>query len=103
MSSQMSLDIVRLTINDFNVPIVDFVQVFIKSVVTGMLSTLKGIDEIRSATLSFNGDEVTIIVNDTAVPSNDFVNEFIRNTVAGMVTSLKGVNQIDKLEISIKD
>ena len=103
MSAQMSLDIVRLTINDSPVPIADFVQVFIKSVVTGMLSTLKGVDEIQSVNLSIDGREVVINVNDTAVPSNDFVDMFIRNTVIGMVTSLKGVNQVDKLEIGITD
>ena len=103
MSAQMSLDIVRLTINDSPVPIADFVQIYIKSVVTGMLSTLKGVDEIRSVDLSFNGYEVIIYVNNAIVPSNYFVNEFVRNTVIGMVTSLKGVNQVDKLVISIAD
>ena len=94
---------VSLSINDVPVPIEDFVQEFINKVVTGMLSVLKGVDEIRSVGLSFDGDEVVINVNDTVIPSNDFVNEFVRNTVTGMVTSLKGVDQVDKLEISITD
>ena len=99
----MSSQKVSLSINDIPVPIADFVQVFINSVVTGMLSTLKGINEIRSVNLSFDGDEVVINVNNAVVPSNYFVNEFVRNTVIGMVTSLKGVNQVDKLVISIAD
>ena len=92
---------VSLSINDSPVPIAGFVQVFIRSVVTGMLSTLKGVDEMRSIDLSFNGDDVVINVNGAVVPSNDFVNEFVRNTVIGMVTSLKGVEQVDRLQVSI--
>lgn len=92
---------VSLYINDVPVPIEDFVQEFINKVITGMLSVLKGVDEIRRVDLFFDGDEVVINVNDTVVPSNDFINEFVRNTVTGMVTSLKGVDQVDKLEISI--
>ena len=99
----MSSQKVSLSINDVSVPIVEFVQGFINKVVTGMLSSLKGVDKIRSVNLSLNGDEVDINVNDTAVPSNEFVNEFIRNTVIGMVTSLKGVDQVDKLEIIITE
>jgi len=94
---------VSLSVNYLSIPIEDLVQEFINKVVTGMLSVLKGVDEIRSVDLSFDGDEVVINVNDTVVPSNDFVNEFVRNTVTGMVTSLKGVGQVDKLEISITD
>ena len=94
---------VSLSINDVPVPIIDFVQEFINKVITGMLSALKGVDEIRSVDLSFNGDEVVVNVNDNVVPSNDFVNQFVRNTVTGMVTSLKGVGRVNKLEISITD
>ena len=92
---------VSLSINDVPMPIEDFVQEFINKVIIGMLSVLKGVNEIRSVDLFFDRDEVIINVNDTVVPSNDFVDEFVRNTVTGMVTSLKGVNQVDKLEISI--
>ena len=94
---------VSLSISDVPIPIEDFVQEFINKVIIGMLSVLKGVDEIRSVDLSFDGSEVVINVNDNVVPSNGFVNEFIRNTVTGMVTSLKGVDQVDKLEISITD
>lgn len=101
--SSITLDKVRLTVNDSPVPIVDFVQVFIEEVVTGMLSTLKGIDEIRSVELSIDGDDVDIKVNNSVLPSNEFVDKFVRNTVIGMITSLKDVGQTNKLEISIKE
>lgn len=92
---------VSLCVNDVPIPIDDFVQVFIESVVTGILSVLKGVDEMQSINLSFDGDAVEIKVNNALVPANYFVNKFIKNTVSGMVTSLKGVDQVDKLEISI--
>jgi hypothetical protein len=99
----MSSQKVCLAVNDLNVPIVEFVQEFISKVVTGMLSTLKGVDEIQCVDLSIDGDEVEIKVNNATVPSNDFVNEFVRNTVIGMVTSLKGLGQVDKMKIIITD
>jgi hypothetical protein len=92
---------VNLSVNDEPITIDDFVKKFINSVVTGMLSVLKGVKEIKSVNLSFDGDEVEIVVNGAIVPSNPFVSKFIENTVTGMVTSLKGVGRVDKLEISI--
>jgi hypothetical protein len=94
---------VSLSINGAPVEIVDFVQELISSVVTGILSTLKGVNEIRSLELSFQDDYIEIKVNNNIVPSNDFVNMFIRNTVNGMVSSLKGIERIDRLEIEIGD
>lgn len=99
----MSLSKVSLAVNDFDVPIVEFIQEFIGRVVVGMLSALKGVNEIYNVVLSINGDEVHIEVNNTTVPSNDFVNIFVKNTVIGMVTSLKDVERVDKLEITIAD
>ena len=99
----MSSPKVSLTVNDFSVTIVEFVQEFINETVTGIISTLKGVDEINSVNLYINGDEVEIEVNNAKVPSNDFVNTFIKNTVIGMVTSLKGVERVSKLEIAIAD
>ena len=94
---------VTLSVNGSPVDIVEFVQEFIQQVVSGMLSTLKGIGDIHSAHLACDGDEVVISVNGAIVPSNQFVNRFIGNTVNGMVGSLKGVEQIDRLEIDIAD
>ncbi len=99
--SSITLDKVRLAINDSPLPIADFVQIFIGEVVTGMLSTLKGVGEIQSVELSIDGEGVKIDINNATVPSNEFVDKFVRNTVIGMVTSLKGVEQVEKLEIRI--
>ena len=97
----MTSNKVTLTINGNRLEIAIFVQQFIKQVVIGMLSALKGVGEIHSVHLVCRDDQVEISINGTAVPSNEFVNEFVGNTVRGMVSSLKGVEQIEHLEISI--
>jgi len=94
---------VTISVNGNPVDIVEFVQEFIRQVVSGMLTTLKGVGDIHSAHLACNGEEVVISVNGAVVPSNEFVNQFIRNTANGMVGSLKGVEQIERLEIDIAE
>jgi len=92
---------VSLYINGEPLQIKEFVQDLIRVVVIGMLSSLKGVEGIKSVNLSIVGDEVGVVVNGAAVPSNAFVQEFLKNTVDGMVASLKDVGKVDKLEIII--
>jgi len=94
---------VSLSVNDMPVPVEDFVQDFIRNVVIGMLTVLKGAEKMQSIELAIKGDIVVINVNNASVRANPFVNRFIKNTVLGMVSSLKGVSQIDRLEISITE
>ena len=92
---------VDLFVNYTPIQIEDFVQQFIKVVVTGILSTLKDYREAQEIKLSIDGDVVDITLDSDNIQLNPFVNTFIRNTVTGMVSSLKDVGQIERLEISI--
>ena len=92
-----------LWVNGEPIPVDDFVQEFLRNVITGMLSVLKGTEVMQTIKLAIKEDTVDINVNNTPVPANPFVRSFIRNTVLGMVSSLKGVGKIEELEISIMD
>jgi hypothetical protein len=92
---------VNLIVNTRPVTMNDFVKEFIRSIVIGMLASLKEVKQIKSVDLSFNEDEALIIVNSAMVPANPFVGKLFKNTITGMVTSLKGVDALTRLEISL--
>ncbi len=94
---------VSLSVNGVAIPIDGFALAFVENVVVGMLTALKGVEEVRSVHLSVRGDIVDINLNGAPVPVNPFVSKFIRNTMVGMVSSLKGVGQIDSLAISLTE
>lgn len=93
---------VRLTINDAPIELDHFVRGYIEHVVGGILSSLKGTEEIAGVDLSIAGDQVSIVLNDAAVPLNPFATRIIRNTMMGVVSSLRGVRAIERMQVSIK-
>jgi len=92
---------VTITVNHKDIPADRFVGVFIDSVVSGMVSALHDINEVRNINLSIEADDVNIEVNNDSLKLNRFVNKIIGNTVKGMVSSLKGVESIETLGIRI--
>lgn len=92
---------VDLFVNYTPVHIEDFVQQFIKAVIAGILSALKGYREAQDIKFSIDDDVVDITLDSDVIQLNPFVSTFVRNTVIGMVSSLKDVGQIERLEISI--
>jgi len=96
---------VRLTINDAPIELDHFVRGYIEHVVGGILSSLRGTEEIAGVDLSIAGDQVSIVLNDAAVPLNPFATRIIRNTLVGVVSSLRGVRgvrAIERMQVSIK-
>ena len=92
---------ISLSVNDMPIELDYFVQGFIDHTVSGMLTSLEDVGEIKILNISIEGDKVTINLNDAVVPINPFVNKIIRNTIMGMVSSLKGVSEISRMSISI--
>ncbi len=97
----MTLKKARLSVNYVPVQIGDFVQQFIKSVIEGMLDSLKGHGQMGNINLIIDNDIVEITVGDDTLQLNSFLSNFVKNTVIGMVSSLRGVESIEKLEINI--
>jgi len=93
---------ISLSVNNMPIELDYFVQGFIDHTVSGMISALEGVGEIKILDISVEGDKVTINLNDAMVPINPFVNKIIRNTVVAMVSSLKGVSEMNRMNISIR-
>ncbi len=92
---------VSLSVHDAPIQLEGFVLEFVEQVMTGIMATLKGTEEIQNLEFSSDGEAVSINLNGTPIPVTPFVAKFISNTVNGMVSTLKGVGQIDRLEITI--
>ena len=92
---------IRLSVNDAQVMLDYFAQRFIDHTVTGMVSSLEGIKEIKTLAILIEGDKTRISANDAIVPVNPFVSTLVRNTLIGMVSSLKGVGEIQTMRIVV--
>ena len=92
---------VSLSVNDVPIELDYFVQGFIDHTISGMISALEGVGEVKTLDISIEADKVTINLNNTSVSINPFVTKIIRNTIIGMVSSLKGVSEVNKISISI--
>jgi len=92
---------VKLSVNNAQVMLDYFVQRFIDHTVTGMVSSLEGIKEIKTLAILIEGDKTRISANDAIVSANLFVSTLVRNTLIGMVSSLKGVEEIQTMRIVI--
>ncbi|MGM0428015.1 MAG: hypothetical protein ACQEQ7_12355 [Thermodesulfobacteriota bacterium] len=93
---------IRLSVNNTPVEIDYFIQNFLDHTITGMVSSLEGVMDIREVEVSIEGTQTTILLNGTSLPINDFVNDLFRNTLLGMVSTLKGVPEIKQLTVGVQ-
>lgn len=92
---------ISLAVNDQSIELDYFVQEFIDHTVGGILAGLKGTGEVKTVSISVEGDNVTINLNDALLATNPFVSKIIRNTIVGMVSSLKGVAEPNTVKLTI--
>ena len=92
----------KLWVNNTSIELNPFVEQFLARVVSGAVSSLKEVENVRSLELYLEQDNVRIIVNGNDLSLTPFPNDLVANTVVGLVSSLKGVDKIDSLKISVK-
>ena len=92
----------QLEVNRKPVELNPFVKEFLAQISIGAVTSLKGIDYIRSIKLHHEHDEVTIMVNGEEVPLTPFPVMIIGNTMRGLVSTLKGVDDIKSLDINVE-
>ncbi len=93
---------IRLSINKTPLELDYFVQNFLDHTVTGMVSSLEGVMEIRELDISLENGQTTLLLNGVSLPINDFVNDLFRNTLLGLISTLKGVSEIRQLTLGIQ-
>jgi len=91
---------VTLMVNDKPIELDYFVQSFIDHTVRGMLSSLEGVGELKSANISIDGSKVAINLNNAVLPTNPFVQKIVKSVVVGMVSTLKGVTDTSKVKVT---
>jgi hypothetical protein len=92
----------ELEVNKISIKLNPFVEEFLTRTVVGVVSSLKGAENIRNLELYLERGDVKLVVNGNELPITPFPKEIIANTITGLVSSLKGVGKIDSLKISVK-
>jgi len=92
----------KLRVNKISVDMNPFVEEFVARTVVGMVTALRGAEDMQSVEIHQEKGDVKITVNGNEIPLTPFPNDIICSTLTGLVSSLKEVEDIDSLEISVK-
>ena len=90
---------VSLVVNEKPIETDYFVQSFIDHTIRGMLGSLEGVAEIKSAEIAIDGKKTSIRVNGEPLPANPFVQKITGNVVTAMAVCLKGVTDTSKVKV----
>ena len=90
-----------LQVNKKHIKLNPFVEKFLARVSIGAVTSLKGVDYIRSIEIHNEREDVTVSVNGEDIPLTPIPVLIIANTLRGLVSTLKGVNDIKSLDVSI--
>jgi len=92
----------ELEVNNVSVELNPFVEEFLTRTVVGVVSSLKGAENIRDLELYLERSDVKLVVNGNELPLTPFPTDIITNTITGLVSSLKGVDKIDNLRVKVR-
>lgn len=92
----------KLRVNKISVDMEPFVEEFLARTTVGLVTSLRGGENVQSLEMHQEKGNVKITVNGNEIPLTPFPNDIICNTLTGLVSSLKGVADIDSLDISVK-
>lgn len=93
---------VELVINKESIELNPFIEEFLARTVVGVVSSLRGAENIRDMELYLEQGDVKLVVNGNELSLTPFPKDIITNTITGLVSSLKGVDKIDSLKITVK-
>lgn len=91
-----------LQVNEKPVELNPFVEEFLARISVGVVTSLKGVDYIRTINIHYEHDDISIEVNGDGLSVTPFPVMIIANTLRGLVSTLKGVDTINELDISVK-
>lgn len=92
----------KLKVNGISVEINHFVEEFLARIIVGAVSSLKGMEDIKSLQVHQKKGNVEITVNGKDIPLTPFPNDIISNILVGIVSSLREVDDIDSIDISVE-
>ena len=92
----------ELKVNGISVEINAFVEEFLARAIVGAVSSLRGVEDIKSLQVHQKKGNVEITVNGKDVSLTPFPNDIISNTLVGIVSSLRGIDDIESIDISVE-
>jgi hypothetical protein len=92
----------KLQVNKKPIELNPFVEEFLAQISIGAVTSLKGVDYIRSVKIHQEHDDVNITVNGEEIPLTPFPVMIIANTLRGLASTLKGVDDIKSLDVSLE-
>ena len=93
----------QLSVNNTAIEINEFTEEFLARVTAGAVTTLKGVEYIRTIELKDDRGDVVVKVNGEEIELTPFPNDAIANTITGLVSTLKGIdkNKITRIDIKV--
>jgi len=92
----------KLMINKSHVELNPFVEEYLARISVGIVTSLKGIEYVRSVQISDRHGDIQIKVNGDDVAIKPFPIKIIGSTLRGLVSELKGVNEVDNLDVVVE-
>ena len=92
----------KLRVNKISMELNPFVEEFLSRTVIGMVTPLRGVENIQRLEIHQDKSNVKITVNGNEITLTEFPKDIITNTLRGLVSSLKEVENIDNLDIIVE-
>jgi len=92
----------KLFVNKESVELNPFVMEYLARISIGIVSSLKGVDYIRTIEIHDEHNDVKIKVNGEEVSLTPFPVKVISSTLHGVVSTLKGIGDIVSLHIDVE-
>ena len=91
----------KLRVNKISIDMNPYVEELVARTVVGMVTPLKGAENMKNLEVYLEKSNVKITVNGNDITLTEFPNDIIANTLTALVSSLKDVDDIDTMDISI--
>jgi hypothetical protein len=93
----------QLSVNNEAIEMNEFTEEFLAHVTVGAVTTLKGVEYIRTIDVNQDRGDVVVKVNGEEIELTPFPNDVIANTLTGLVSTLKGIdkNNIAKIDVKV--
>jgi hypothetical protein len=93
----------HLSVNGNAIEVNEFTEEFLARVTVGAVTTLKGVEYIRTIDVNQDRGDVVVKVNGEEIELTPFPNDVIANTLKGLVSTLKGIDKgnINKIDVKV--
>jgi len=92
----------RLWVNHQPIEMNAFTEEFLARVALGMVSSLKGGENVRELEIYLQEGEVGVVADGRDLPLTPFPKDVISSTLIGLISSLKGIRRVESFTVRVK-